>query len=164
MIPPNWIDATDLNSWAKRRDSRARLPQLLRRLIHSTVQRLQMIGFPAGESVQMGGWDGIVETPQGNAFVPDGYSVWELGTSEDVKGKADEDYEKRCNDSLGLIPGETTFIFVTPRRWGRKSNWINQKNSEGIWAEVRAYDADDLEQWLELAPAVHISLFCDSPN
>ena len=155
MIPPNWIDATDLNSWANRRDTQARLPQLLRRLIHATVQRPQRIGFPAGESVQMGGWDGIVETIEGNAFVPDGCSVWELGVNRNVKGKADDDYQKRCSDSLGLPPAETTFVFVTPRRWGGKDAWIREKNLEGIWAEVRAYDADDIEQWLELSPAVH---------
>lgn len=155
MIPPNWIDADDLKSWANRRDAQARLPQLLRRLINATVQRLLRIEFPAGESVQMGGWDGIVETPEGNAFVPDGYSGWELGVKLDVKGKADADYQKRCDNSLGLIPAETTFVFVTPRRWGGKDDWVRKKNCEGIWAEVRAYDADDLEQWLELAPAVH---------
>ncbi|MBE9114394.1 hypothetical protein IQ249_00635 [Lusitaniella coriacea LEGE 07157] len=158
MIPPNWIDATDLNSWANRRDAQGKLPQLLRRLIHATVPRLQRIRFPAGESVQMGGWDGIIETSEGNAFVPDGCSVWELGVNRKVKGKADDDYQKRCADSLGLTSSETTFVFVTPRRWGGKDDWIRAKNSEGIWAEVIAYDADDIEQWLELAPAVHIWL------
>ena len=155
MIPQNWIDATDLNQWANRQDAQARLPQLLRRLIHATVQQLQRIGFPAGESVQMGGWDGIVEAPQGNAFVPDNYSVWELGANRAVKGKADGDYQKRCEDPRGVVPAETTFVFVTPRRWGGKDDWVREKNDEGIWGEVRAYDADDLEQWLELAPAVH---------
>lgn len=155
MIPPNWIQANDLDSWAKTRNSQERLPELLRRLIHATVPFLQRIGFPAGESVQMGGWDGIVETIEGNAFVPNGCSVWELGTNRDVKTKADKDYQKRCNDSLGLNPANTTFIFVTPRRWGSKNKWIRDKQAEGVWAEVIAYDADDIEQWLELAPAVH---------
>lgn len=154
MLPLSWIDATDLNGWANRRDAQARLPQLLRRLIHATVQQIRRVGFPSGESVQMGGWDGIVDAPQGNAFVPDGYSVWELGVNRDIKGKADGDYEKRCRDSLGVVRSETTFVFITPRRWGGKDDWVKQKNVEGIWDEVRAYDADDLEQWLELAPAV----------
>lgn len=155
MIPQNWIDATDLNQWANRRDAQARLPQLLRRLIHATVQQPRRVGFPSGESVQMGGWDGIVDADVGNTFVPDGFSVWELGVNRDVKGKADSDYQKRCTNPLGVVPTETTFVFVTPRRWGRKDDWVREKNDEGIWAEVRAYDADDLEQWLELAPAVH---------
>ncbi len=33
-----------------------------------------------------------------------------------------------------------------------------EKQKEGVWREVRAYDADDLETWLEQAPAVHIWL------
>lgn len=155
MIPHNWIDATDLNQWANRRDAQARLPQLLRRLIHATVQQPRRVGFPSGESVQMGGWDGIVDAPEGNIFVPDGFSVWELGVNGAVKKKADDDYQKRCTNPLGVVPAETTFVFVTPRRWGGKDDWVREKNDEGIWAEVRAYEADDLEQWLELAPAVH---------
>ncbi len=155
MIPQNWIDATDLNQWANRRLAQARLPQLLRRLIHATVQQPRRVGFPSGESVQMGGWDGIVDADVGNTFVPNGFSVWELGVNRDVKGKADGDYQKRCTNPLGVVPTETTFVFVTPRRWGRKDDWVREKNDEGIWAEVRAYDADDLEQWLEFAPAVH---------
>jgi hypothetical protein len=155
MLQRNWVDATDLNSWANRLDSQSRLPQLLRRLIHATVRHIQRIGFPAGESVQLGGYDGVLQVLEGNAFVPDGFSVWEFGTNRAIKGKADADYNKRCNEPLAINPAETTFIFVTPRRWGNKDEWVEKRNAEGIWAEVRVYDADDLEQWLEIAPAVH---------
>ncbi|MCG8348296.1 MAG: hypothetical protein MI924_11020 [Chloroflexales bacterium] len=152
------IDATDLTSWSGRHDAQRRLPQLVRRLIHATVSRIVRIGFPAGEGVQLGGWDGIVTVEQGNAFVLAGHSVWELGVNRSIKGKADSDYEKRKADPLDLDPAATTFIFVTPRRWGGKDAWIAQRQGEGFWREVRAYDADDLEQWLELAPSVHIWL------
>src|SRR5205807_2107547 len=46
------------------------------------------------------------------------------------------------------------FVFGTPRRWPAKSTWVVSKRAQGNWADVRAYDADDLEQWLEQAPAV----------
>ncbi|WP_424103374.1 hypothetical protein [Moorena producens] len=155
MVPFQWVDATDLNLWANRRDAQARLPQLLRRLIHATVQQPQRVVFPAGDSVQMPGWDGIVDAPEGNSFVPNGYSVWELGVSKDVNTKADKDYDKRVKNPLGVIPAETTFVFVTLRRWAKKDKWEKEKKSERIWADVRAYDADDLEQWLEQAHGVH---------
>lgn len=155
MIPHHWVDATDLNLWANRLDAQSSLPQLVRRLIHATVEQLQRINIPAGDSVQIGGWDGIVYTEQGNAFVPKGCSAWEFGATKEIKGKADSDYDKRSKEPLDMTPVETTFIFVTPRRWGGKNKWIQEKKQEGIWAEVIAYDADDLEQWLELAPAVH---------
>ncbi len=155
MVPSKWIDATDLITWADRLDARERLPQLLRLLVYATVQQPKRVTFPSGESIQMGGWDGVVDTPEGNSLVPDGYSVWELGVNKDFKGKADGDYDKRTKNPLGLAPAETTFIFVTPRRWSNKDKWETERKSEGVWADVRVYDADDLEQWLELAPAVH---------
>jgi hypothetical protein len=33
---------------------------------------------------------------------------------------------------------------------------VASKEAEGFCREVRAYDADDLEEWLELAPGVHM--------
>ncbi len=152
------ITGTDLNLWSNRRDAQSVLPQVVRRLIHATVGRILRIGFPAGEAVQMGGWDGVLIVDEGNAFVPDGHSVWELGTNRDVKGKADSDYEKRVADPLGVTLAETAFVFVTPKRWGSKDAWAAERQAEGVWREVRAYDAEDLEAWLELAPAVHVWL------
>jgi len=153
-----FVDGTDLNLWANRRDSQAILPQLIRRLVHATMESVTRIGFPAGEGVSIGGWDGIVSVSDENAFVPTGTSVWEMGTNRDIKGKADNDYEKRLQNTLGIDPAVTTYVFVTPRRWGGKENWVALRQSEGDWREVRAYDADDIETWLELAPAVHVWL------
>lgn len=150
------INTTDLNLWASRREAQSKLPQLLRRLIHATTPNIHKMSFPADESVQLGGWDGIVEVEVGNEFVPDGLSVWELGVNRDVKAKADDDYEKRTTAPGEIDPLKTTFIFVTPRRWGGKEGWVQQKRNEGKWLDVRAYDADDLEAFLETAPAVHI--------
>jgi hypothetical protein len=134
------------------------LPRVLRRLVHATVARVERIGFPAEEGVQLGGWDGIVRVQTGNAFVPDGDSVWELGSNRNVKGKADGEYRKRSLNPLGVKPAETTFVFVTPRRWRDKDKWANDRRAENLWRDVRAYDADGLASWLELALGVHIWL------
>ncbi|MEO8288785.1 MAG: hypothetical protein ABI670_20390 [Chloroflexota bacterium] len=107
------VTATDLHRWANVQMARYKLPMVLRRLIHATVKHIERIGFPADEGVQLGGWDGIVVVEAGNAFVPYGTSVWELGVNSDVKGKADEDYEKRRKSPLRLDPAKTTFVFVT---------------------------------------------------
>ncbi|MDP9475987.1 MAG: hypothetical protein M3R38_09925 [Actinomycetota bacterium] len=152
------VDGTDLNAWSARREAQSLLPRVIRRLVHATSERVERIGFPADEGVQLGGYDGVVRVAEGNAFVPEGTSVWELGTNRGVKAKADEDYKKRCDDPLSRDPSETSFVFVTPRRWGGKDNWVASKEAEGFWREVRAYDADDLEEWLELAPGVHVWL------
>ena len=132
MPPSGWIDATDLHAWANRTDARYQMPQMLRRLIHATVEHPRRVRFSAGEGVQRSGWDGIIEVESGNAYVPDGFSVWELGTGRQVKSKADGDYSKRTADPLGLNPAKAIFIFVTPRRWGGKDDWMAEKNKEGL--------------------------------
>lgn len=147
--------ATDLAAWADRRDAQAVLPQLIRRLVHATG-RVTRVGFPAGEGVQLAGLDGIVLADEATAFVPEGISVWELGTSRRVKEKADGDYEKRRRDPQNVEPSDSVFVFVTPRRWGTRDTWVADRKAEGVWREVRCYTADDLEAWLEQAPAVHI--------
>lgn len=154
-------DATDLANWANRIEAQSRLPLVLRRLVHATAPNILRVGFPAGDAVQLPGWDGIVETSEESAFVPNGVSVWEMGTNRDVKGKADADYEKRCADPLGVDPASSTFIFVSLRRWRDKDEWARARAAEGIWREVRVYDADSLEEWLGLAPAVHTWLSCE---
>jgi len=150
------IKASDLTVWATRLEARSRLPLLLRRLIHATTDNIQHIGFPAEEGVQTPGYDGFLVVENSNAFVPDGFSVWEMGVDKNIKGKADSDYEKRRNDPLDVDPAITSFVFVTPRRWSNKTDWIEEKKQDGFWRDVRVYDADDLEQWMELAPSVHI--------
>ncbi|HTT62682.1 MAG TPA: hypothetical protein VMG35_12595 [Bryobacteraceae bacterium] len=67
-----WVTAQDLQSWAARLDAESRLPELVRRLVRATVDAPQKVAFPSGESVQTGGWDGIVLTTSGNDYVPDG--------------------------------------------------------------------------------------------
>lgn len=149
------IDGTDLTHWADRRDAQAQLPRLLRRLIIRTTTHITRIDFRAGEGIQLSGLDGSLDVIHGNEYVPSGQSAWECSTRGDIRTKANEDYEKRCRDPHGLVLDQSTFIFITPRRWGGKENWESERRSEGVWHDVRAYDADDLEAWLELTPVVH---------
>lgn len=158
MPSPVFADATDLEIWARRRDAQGQLPQLVRRLIRASVGDATRVHFRAGEGVQFGGWDGVVDFAGLDAFVPNGLSAWEMGTNGDVKTKANDDYRTRTDNPLGLDPAQTAFVFVTPRRWKGKDDWAAEKTKEATWREVRAYDADDLEMWLERAPAVHMWL------
>jgi hypothetical protein len=155
---PILVDSTDLELWANRRDAQARLPQLLRRLVRATIDVVEHLAFRAEEGVQLGGWDGVVQAREGGTFVPQGRSVWEAGAGKDPGSKAEDDYRKRSEDPLGLAPAETTFVFVTLRRWSGKDAWAQAKSKEGIWKDVRVFDADDLATWLEEAPAVHLWL------
>ncbi len=150
--------ATDLDSWAKRLDSPGYLPQVVRRLVIGTVGRVERIDFRAGEGIHIGGWDGTVAVKEGNAVVPDGISAWELSNNSKSNTKATSDFEKRLKNPLGIDPSKSTFIFLTARRWAGKNDWVAEKKMVAAWKDVRAYDADDLESWLEAAPAVHIWL------
>src|SRR6476469_9301865 len=146
----------DLERWAgkpARRVAQDSFPRLIRLLVFATNSTLTEIQFPTGDSVIFSGWDGV--------------TVWELGTTTDYKDKAWDDYSKRKNELAGPkgIPlNQCTFIFITPRRWVKKDgpkkhqqtkdNWVKARLKDKIWADVKVYDADDLENWLEHAPAV----------
>ncbi len=152
---PTLADAADLAQWANRLDAQGLLPKLIRRLILATSSNITRIGVRSEEGIRYPGYDGIVEAGKGNAFVPTGLSAWEMGVNQDPKGKAESDYTKRTEDPLGVDPLQTTFVFVTPRRWPGKEDWVEDKRMSGTWHDVWVRDADDLETWLELAPAVH---------
>lgn len=149
------VNATDLATWAASLDARGRLPELVRKLVLATAVDIKRLEMRSGEGIQYPGWDGLTEIGQGNAFAPNGLAVWEMGVDADIRAKVDKEYEKRTNDPLDIDPTAATFIFVTLRRWARKERWVAEKTEGGPWKDVRVIDADNLEAWLELAPAVH---------
>ncbi|WP_181183307.1 hypothetical protein [Mesorhizobium sp. B3-1-7] len=150
------VTATQIASWANTTPAQAELPRLLRRLIHS-VSTVTQMAMPAGESVALPGFDGELHSETGNAWVPVGHSCWELSCRADSITKANEDFAKRTSATSPEIRAERSFVAVTARRWAAKSRWRDEKIAEGSWKDVRAYDADDLEQWLEQCPAVALA-------
>jgi transcriptional regulator with XRE-family HTH domain len=151
----NWVRAKNLEDWAGTLDARDTLPQLVRRLIRATGEGLtRPLEAPAGEQTQRPGWDVLVEASGNAEFVPQGVSAWEMGVDRDPKGKAEADFAKRQKKSPGVTKRKSTFIFVTPRKWQKKSEWVEKKAKLKSWKEVRVYDSASLEEWLECAPAV----------
>jgi hypothetical protein len=149
------VDATLLDAWADRLEVRSLFPKLIRALLAATPEARD-ITARAGEGVGLPGWDALVEGGSGSAWVPAGHSAWELGTGADPSRKAQDDIRKRTKDPLGVDPLATTFVFATPRRWPEARDWERRRRKERKWKAVRALDADDLEGWLDSAPAVHI--------
>ncbi|WP_291120012.1 hypothetical protein [Empedobacter sp. UBA7248] len=155
-----FITTNDITVWANTVDCKYHLPHLIRKLILATVDNnsIKSIQFPYGEDVQTGGFDGELFTESENMFVPLGESVWEFGTTV-VKGKkANDDYEKRKQDTLGKIPADTTYININAKKYRDKNKWIEEKKNEGFWKDVKYIDGIDIEQWLELAPTVELWL------
>jgi hypothetical protein len=151
-----WTRSVHLSQWADTLDARGQLPLLIRNLVRRTVPALQSSDFPAWEQTYRPGFDGVVETVQGNQYVPNGRSGWELGVDKDPKAKADEDFQKRCEEKSAEEQKQLAFVFVTPRAWLKKDKWAKEKAAKSSWREVRVLDVNDLEQWLELAPDVDI--------
>lgn len=150
-----WIDAYDLDKiWAGRRDCQETLPLLTRKLIRATSNSIQTIKFPSGENVLIGGWDGILEVTEETEYLPIGVSLWEFGASKDPKGKADSEYAKRTSNPLGFNPANSTFIFVTPRLWQNGKDWVDEKMKDGVWKDIKVYNSEILEEWIEVAPTV----------
>ncbi len=155
------INTTDLESWACRRDADGDLPRLIKDLIRATVPEIRSLRFPSEDAISMPGFDGfLVLNGEGNEYVPEGSSVWEMGTGKNPKSKANNDYEKRT-ESTSRNKKDITFVFVTPRRWGKHKVWVEEKKSENIWKDVRVIDAVNLEDWLELAPSVALGFASD---
>jgi hypothetical protein len=155
-----WIKASDIKTWStnNQRDCASLLPELIRRLLFATASSINSIDFPSGDSIATGGWDGILETNAKSPFFPAGLSGWELGAKSSPGKKAQEDYTKRSKNSLGLPIENTTFVFVTPRPWPNRNKWAIDKKADAKWKNVITVGADNLEQWLEVAPAVSLWL------
>ena len=149
-VPPFLnVDYRQIENWSSGIDARSQLPVLVRTLVRSTGRGLVGLDFPGNDASQSPGWDGRVEATEATPWVPLGASVWELSCRNDPRRKATDDYTTRTHHVKEVDRKRLTFVFVTPRRWPRKANWVEERNAEREWKEVRAYDACDLEQWLE---------------
>ena len=156
-----WITATHIATWAntQQRHCQETLPELVGRLILAhTANDVDEFGFPSGDSVATGGWDGRLKTPVTFPFFPNGASGWEIGTEKSAESKASGDYTKRVIDPLGMIAADTTFVFVTPRAFPKRNAWQTTKKALGDWKDVRVIAADSLEQWISMTPAVGLWL------
>lgn len=149
------VTSTEIHQWADTRSSQSKLPDLIRRLILTTIdyRAIDHIAFPCGDDIGRPGYDGVLTTRESNPYIPIGNSVWEMSTQKGIDQKAESDYLKRTSVEAD---NETTFIFVTACKWGNKDNWAASKTAEGFWKEVRAYDAIDLESWLLLSSSTNL--------
>jgi len=147
------IKAREIEMWADGNlDARALLPAFLRRLALTSGSSIKHIDFPAYDNSQRHGWDGEIEAENATPWVPEGLSGWEFGCNDKPQPKASKDYNARTTGLQKVAPeirAKTTFVFVTPRNWNGKEKWVKEKRAEGEWKDVRAYDASDLEQWLD---------------
>ncbi len=146
------IKAIDIADWGNHHESRTRLPVLVRTLVHSTVSdpsHLQRVDFPGYDCGEQPGPDGIVEALSSTPWIPLGKSIWELSTAKGPRPKADKDYEARLQSLPAAERKHLHFVVLTVRIWPGRKDWAARMESAGDFKSVRAYDASDLEQWVE---------------
>lgn len=153
MKNPELITADDLNVWPDKdaRDAQENFPLLIRHLLLNTPG-VSAVSARAGNGVNEPGYDGAAQSDGTVSVLPPGSLLFEFGTNKDIGAKATDDYRKRVkqDDAASHV-----FVFATPRRWRGKEKWLEEHRSKGIFADVWALDADDLEAWLDVSPVSH---------
>lgn len=148
------IDALKIQTFIEKEPRRAQelFPQLIQKLIISTLNENGKAHFPKGSSIYNSGWDGIVkENTKINPYVPIGTSYWEIGTDKNAFSKIKRDYTKRKADPNITDKNEATYVAVVGKTVDSiKMNELEKKlSSDGVFKEVILFDANNIETWLE---------------
>lgn len=143
------IRARQIEDWADRIEARSRLAVLLRKLVGSSRASITKMDFPGYDNAERPGWDGYVESDTPTPWILEGCSGWEFGVAQNPTQKANSDFRARIRSVSPEDRANITFVFVTPRLWSDKDKWVEEKKTLGQWKDVRAYDASNLEQWIE---------------
>ena len=85
-----------------------------------------------------------------------GETFWEFSCEESETSKANRDYNKRTKETPDPVRKAATLVIISARRWHQKKRWLEKKQAAGEWNAIRAYSADDLEQWLEQSPSIQL--------
>ncbi|WP_375577727.1 hypothetical protein ABWH96_11775 [Marivirga tractuosa] len=156
-----WISSTELQKISGK-EFEMILPELIRKLIIASCTSFPDIHVPIGDSIYKPGWDGQCNSDEKCEYVSQGISFWEWGRDEDFLGKCNEEYKKRTIQTDQSVRCNSTFVFVTPKRWVKpkqnKETKIKTFQGKNEWKDIKIYDADDLEMWIELHPAIGLWL------
>ncbi|MDI6709899.1 MAG: hypothetical protein QME76_04325 [Bacillota bacterium] len=156
------ITAADLEQWAGTNVARDRVGELLRQLVCASIPlpSIRTFRFLANESNQLSGWDGLLECDSTVPWVPNGTSVWELGTGSNNRAKIRRDFESRRSKELpgGWSRELTTYVAVTVRKLKNVTALENELRKNSSWQAVKVYDANTLEEWIDRYPAVQVWL------
>lgn len=151
------VTASELEDYAQRKDSEAVIPELVWWLVTTSVRDITVCRIPYGDSINLPGLDGLVETVSGfRQFVPTQRSFWETGRG-DPQDKASKDYRKRTTEMSADERKAAAFVFVTARSrtWPqpKQADWINCRKDDG-WRDIKILDGVQLADWLRDFPAI----------
>jgi hypothetical protein len=152
------IQLTALKTFFSEEPSRTQklLPRLIKELVKASYQsqpeQVQECYFPSGESINLPGFDGRVRVENAyRQYVPQGYSLWEIGTKKDFKKKITDDFKKRLSEA----DAGTVFVALTSQTWSKNDRdaWVNKHSGSG-WKNIHVLDLEDIVQWLQDQPSV----------
>lgn len=167
MIGTHIVTENQLDEWVRgnARDAQGLIVELVWRLVAASAPNPKARRFPLGDSIGQPGPDGILNTDFGfPPFVPEGQSVWEIGTGGDAGAKATSDYGDRTEDTPPDVRSVSAFVFVTPlsgrRDWQHtwkedaQARWVHERRERKDWEDVRVIDGSVIVDWMHHFPAV----------
>lgn len=171
MIHNMIISENQLDEWVRGNSEKAQglIVELIWRLVAASSPKPKERRFPLSDSIGQPGPDGVLNTDFGfNPFVPEGRSLWEIGTGEKAGSKATKDYKNLTGSTPDEVRTESTFIFVTPlsgrRDWqytwktDAQAKWLAGRRRRKEWMDVRVIDGTGLIDWLHYFPSVELWL------
>ena len=89
------VTENQLDEWVRgnARIAQGRIVELVWRLVAASAPKPKERRFPLDDSIGQPGPDGLLDTDFGfRPFIPEGKSLWEVGTGVDAAEKATSDY------------------------------------------------------------------------
>jgi hypothetical protein len=167
MIHNRIITENQLDEWVRGHaiDAQGVIVELIWRLVAASSPKPKERDFALGDSIGQPGPDGVLSTNFGfDPFVPEGRSLWEIGTGLDAGGKATIDYKDLTNATPKEVRNQSTFVFITPlsgrRTWPKtwkenaQTRWKEVRRKRKEWLDVRVISGTGLIDWLHQFPAV----------
>jgi len=165
------VNENQLDAWVRgnAEEAQGATVQLVWRLVAASCPRPRERRFPLGDSIGQHGPDGVLEADLSyGPFVPEGRSIWEIGTGLKAGDKATSDYDDRTRDTPEDTRRNTCFVFVTPlsgrQAWEHtwkeeaQADWLDKRRKRGEWKDVRVIDGTKLIDWVHQLPAVELWL------
>lgn len=155
------VTENQLDEWVRGNaiDAQGVIVELVWRLVAASSPRPKERRFPLGDSIGQHGPDGLLNVDLAfEPFVPEGRSLWEIGTGLDAGDKATIVYGDLISAIPETVRSESTFVFVTPlsarRDWkstwkeNAQQDWLEKRRAKGEWRDVRVVDGTKLIDWI----------------
>lgn len=165
------ITENQLDIWVRgnARDAQSVIVELVWRLVAASSPRPKERRFPLGDSIGQHGPDGLLDVNLAfDPFVPEGRSLWEIGTGRKAGDKATSDYSGLVEAIPEAVRLESTFVFVTPlsgsRDWEHtwkeeaQATWLEDRRAKHEWKGVQVIDGTKLVDWIHQFPSVELWL------